>query len=102
MFRIRFYTPKGPPKHVLKNFSIEETLKIDFENPSVLLPILAGSLLLLLNGSLLWLLPFQRFFAHLSSSHSPVSELSAVFPRSEQFLEFTESQRARKIAETLG
>ena len=34
-----------------KNFSKKETLKNDFENPSGLSPILAGSLLLSLYGS---------------------------------------------------
>ena len=45
-----------------KNFPQKrlETLKNDFENPSGLSPILAGSLLLLLIGFLLWLPPSLR------------------------------------------
>ena len=78
-----------------KIFPPKETLINDFENSSELSPILAGSLLLLLIGFLLWLPPSQRFSAHLSASHSPVPELSAVFPSSQRFSEFTESPTAR-------
>ena len=52
LFRIRFYTPKGPQKDVQKNFfPVKETLKNYFENPSGLSPNLAGFLLLSLYGS---------------------------------------------------
>ena len=50
LFRIRFYDPKVPTKHIFKKISKRKTLKNDFENPSRLSPILAGSLLLLLIG----------------------------------------------------
>ena len=73
LFKIRFYTPKEKAKHIPKKNVQKKTLKNDFENPSELLPILAGSLLLLLIGFLLWLPPSQRLSAHLSASRSPIS-----------------------------
>ena len=42
----------------------------------------------------------QCFSAHLSASHSPVPELSAVFPSSQRFLEFPELPRAQKIVKS--
>ena len=83
------------PKTYLKKIP-KKDLEIDFDNPSGLLPILAGSLLLLLIGFLLWLPSSQRFSAHLSASQSPIPELSVVFPSSQRFSEFPESPRAQK------
>ena len=71
--------PKLPPM----------TLKI----PSELLPILAGSLLLLLIKFLLWLPPSQRFSAHLSASQSPIPELSAVFLSPGNFPELPKARK---------
>ena len=70
---------------------------------TVVPPILAGSLLLLLIGFLLWLPPSQRFSsASLGFSHSPISTFSAIFPCSWQFSKLWKSLGARKNHQELG
>ena len=61
LFKIRFYTPKGPPKQIPSKKIPKKDLEKWLWNSSELLPNLAGSLLLLLIGFLLWL-PFNFHF----------------------------------------
>ena len=88
-------SPLNDPQNMAFDFFEKKTLKNDSKIVSALSPTIVHSLLLPLIGNPMWLPPSQQFFAHLSAFHSPLSVLSALFPRSQRFSEISISPRAR-------